>query len=129
MEQEELVSEVWQLSGVIGSVVPGILTWVNERVAFVTPQGKQFDVLLSEIKEVKYPFLRMGMGFDAVINGKKYKFSFSKPNPSAPELDDESGDQLLRSTHVGRAFDSYKTLRNIRSDKATTQQWKKILNG
>lgn len=125
--EQEVVSKVWQISGLIGNVIPGILIWSNGQVVFITPQGEQFNVPLAGIKEVKYPFLRMGMGFDAVVNGKKYKFSFCKPNPSAPELDDEAGDQLLRLTPAGRAVDSFKTLMNIGSDKATAKLWKEIL--
>ena len=127
--EKELVSKVWQLSGLIGSVIPGILIWNEGQVAFITQEGIQFNLPLAEIKDVKYPFLRMGLGFDAVVNGKKYKFSFSKPNPSAPELDDTTGDQLLRLINVGRFWDSIGTFKNLKADKATTKNWKAILNG
>ena len=127
--EQELVSKVWQISGLIGSVVPGLLTWHNGQVAFMTPDGLQFDVPLAEVKDVKWPFLRMGLGFDAVVNDKKYKFSFSKPNPSAPELDDTDGDQLLRLVHLGQFWDSIGTLKNLKADKTTTKAWKELLKG
>ena len=69
----------------------------------------------------------MGLGFDAVVNGKKYKFSFTKPNPSAPELDDTERDQLIRLFDTGRFWDSINTLRNLKADKATTKTWKELL--
>ncbi|HVE60181.1 MAG TPA: hypothetical protein VNA26_00060, partial [Chitinophagaceae bacterium] len=69
----------------------------------------------------------IGLGFDAVVNGKKYKFSFTKPNPSALELDDTATDRLLRHTDAGRLLDSIHTLRNVKTDKATTRAWKGIL--
>ena len=127
--EKELVSKVWQLSGLIGSVIPGILIWNEGQVAFITQEGIQFNLPLAEIKDVKYPFLRMGLGFDAVVNGKKYKFSFSKPNPSAAELDDTNGEQMLRLVHAGRFWDSIGTLKNLKADKATTKTWKAILKG
>ena len=125
--EQELVSKVWQLFGLVGRVIPGLLMWKNGQVTFLTEDGMQFNVPLAEVKNIKWPFLRMGLGFDAVVNGKKYKLSFTKPNPSAPELDDTLGDQLLRLTDQGRFFDSIKTLRNLKTDKATTKTWKEIL--
>lgn len=127
--ENKLVSKVWQLSGLIGTVTPGLLTWNEGQIAFITQEGVQFNLPLAEVKEVKWPFLRMGLGFDAVVNGKKYKFSFSKPNPSAPELDDTTGDQLLRLVHAGRFWDSIGTLKNLKADKSTTKTWKAILKG
>ena len=125
--EQELISKVWQLFGLVGRVIPGLLIWNNGRITFITEDGVQFNESLAEVKNIKWPFLRMGLGFDAVVNGKKYKFSFTKPNPSAPELDDTLGEQLLRLTDQGRFFDSIKTLRNSKTDKATTKTWKEIL--
>ena len=127
--EQKLVSKVWQISSLIGRVIPGILTWNQGQVAFITQEGVQFNVPLAEVKDVKWPFLRMGLGFDAVVNGKKFKLSFSKPNPSAPELDDTDGDQLLRYFDEGRLWDSIGTLSNLKADKTTTKAWKEILKG
>jgi len=127
--EKELVSKVWRIAGLIGSVVPGLLVWNNDQVAYISPEGLQFDAPLAELKEIKWPFLRMGLGFDTVVNGEKYKFSFSKPNPSAQELDDEAGDQFLRLLPMGRFWDSIGTIRNLKADKATTKAWKEILKG
>ena|SRR5688572_10969855 len=124
-----LVSKVWQIAGLIGRVTPGLLVWENEKVSYITEEGLQFNVPLSELKNVKWPFLRMGLGFDTIVNEKKYQFSFSKPNASAPELGDEIIDQLLRFTPGGRLWESINTLGNLKADKATTRQWKEILKG
>jgi hypothetical protein len=125
--EQEFVSKVWQFSSLIGKVTPGLLTWNNGQVAFITQEGVQFDVPFAEVKNVKWPFLRMGLGFDSIVNGKKYKFSFSKPNPSAPELDDSEGIQLLRLVDGGSFRELIGTLRNLKADKATTKTWKEIL--
>ena len=126
---DEIVSKVWQIHSLIGRVTPGLLVWKNGQVVFITAEGIQFNEPVQELKDVKWPFLRMGVGFDTVVNGKKYKFSFTKPNPSAPELDDTLADQLLRITEAGRFWDSIKTLSNLKADKATTKIWEKILKG
>jgi hypothetical protein len=126
---QQIISKVWQLSGLMGSVRAGLLVYDNGQVIYINDEGSQFSVPLAELKNIKWPFLRMGMGFDTVVNDKKYQFSFSKPNPSAPELDDTTADTYLRPLGVGKFWDAIGTLRNIKADKATTKQWKEILKG
>ncbi len=124
--EKDLISKAWRIKGLIGKVVPGVLVWNKREVAFITVEGIIFNVTLSEIKEIKWPFLRMGLGFDAIINGEKFKFSFSKPNPSAPEIEYKSGKPFPKVFFVTQNFDDL-SLRNIRADKATTKLWKRIL--
>jgi hypothetical protein len=127
--EQELVSRVWQIHGLFGKVTPGLLIKNNDRIQFVTEEGIQFDELITALKNIKWPFLRMGLGFDARVNGKKYQFSFAKPNPTAPELDDELLDQVIRFTDVGRIGEAVKSFKNLKEDKATTKKWKEILIG
>ena len=125
--EQQIISKVWQLSGLMGSVKAGLLTYDNGQVAYISEEGVQFEAPIVQLTNVKWPFLRMGMGFDTIVNGNKYQFSFSKPNPSAPELDDSTAERFLRSMSVGKFWDSLGTLRNIKVDKATTKQWKELL--
>ena len=124
---QQLISKVWQLAGIFGIVTPGVLIWDDGEVLYVTQAGTQFEVPLAKLKDVKWPFLRMGLGFDTLVNKKKYKFSFTKPNPSAPDLDDSVADQFIRSTRAGKLLDSIGTLTNLGADKSTTKIWKEIL--
>jgi hypothetical protein len=126
---QEIISKVWQIFGIFGRVVPGLLIYENGKVSYVTEEGVQFAVDIAELHQVKYPFLRMGMGFDTVVNGKKYQFAFSKPNPAAPELGDSNAEILLRGMGVGKFWNAIGTLSNIKQDKSTTRQWKELLNG
>jgi hypothetical protein len=125
--EQYLVSKVWHIHSLFGRVTPGLLLKQQERIRFITEEGIQFDEPLSSLTHIKWPFLRMGLGFDARVNGKKYQFSFAKPNPAAPELDDELMDQALRFTDIGRIDELLKTLRNLRADKETTKKWKEVL--
>lgn len=127
--EQELVSVVWQIHGLIGRVTPGLLIKNNDRIQFVTEEGIQFDEPVTGLTKISWPFLRMGLGFDALVNGKKYQFSFAKPNPTAPEFDDDLLDQVLRFTDIGRLAEAVKSLKNLKADKATTKKWKKILKG
>lgn len=124
----KLVSKVWQIHGLIGRVTPGILIYDKGRVKFITEEGVQFEEPITAMKNIKWPFLRMGLGFDVIVNDKKYKFSFAKPNPSAPELGDELIDQAFRFTDSGRLNEAIKSFKNLKADKATTKAWKEILS-
>ena len=125
--QGELVSKIWRIYGIVSEVTPGLLVWNNRLVSFITEEGKEFEVPVSEIKNIRWPFLRMGLGFDAEVNGEKYKLSFTKPNPTARELDDNLAEQIFRYIDIGKFIDSIKTLSNLKADKATVRKWKEIL--
>lgn len=126
---QELISRVWQIHGLIGQVTPGLLILDNAHIQFITEEGTQFHVPVTGLKNIKWPFLRMGLGFDAIVNEKKYQFSFAKPNPTAPELDDTLIEPILRFTDGGRLWEAVKSFKNLKADKQTTKEWKKVLKG
>ena len=123
----ELVSKVWKIASLFGKVTPGALIWKNNLVIFITEDGVQFQTSVAGITNLKWPFLRMGMGFDAVINGEKYKFSFAKPNASAPEIEIVKGNPYSSVVFAGQYFDDVSSLRDIKENKLTTKKWKEIL--
>ena len=123
----ELISKVWQVQGLVGKVVAGALVFKKEQVTYITEEGIQFSVPLAELKQIKWPFLRMGLGFDTVVNDRKYKFSFSKPNPSAPEINISRGSPFPNIVSAGQYFDDVSSLLDLKSDKATAKMWKEIL--
>ncbi|HQV54962.1 MAG TPA: hypothetical protein PLX17_05570 [Chitinophagaceae bacterium] len=125
---QELVSKVWKIAGLFGKVTPGVLIWKNNQVIFITEDGVQFQTSLSGITDIKWPFLRMGMGFDGVINGEKYKFSFAKPNAAAPEIEIVNGNPYPSVIFAGQYFNDISSLRDIKENKLTTKKWKEILS-
>lgn len=126
---QELVSKVWKIAGLVGKVEPGILVWKNNEILYITEEGIQFQTSIAGISNLKWPFLRMGMGFDAVINGQKYKFSFAKPNASAPEIEIVKGSPYPSVVFAGQYIDDVSSLRDIKENKLTTKSWKEILTG
>lgn len=125
--KQKLVSKVWNIKGLFGRVIPGILVWDNGRVIFITEEGIKFNVTLSQLTNIKYPFLRMGLGFDTVVNGEKFKFSFSKPNPGAPEIEIVNASPYPRAVFAGQYFNDISSLKDLKKDRATTREWKEIL--
>ena len=126
---EQLISKVWHIPSLIGNAVPGVLVWDKGKILFITEEGIQFNVPLAETKDIKWPFLRMGFGFNAVVNGKKYKFSFSKPNHSSPEINFTEGNPFPKVEFDGQYFYDLSSLGTIKADKNTTKKWKAILEG
>lgn len=125
---QEIVSKVWRMHGALSVADPGLLIFSEGKVSFVSPQGEHFKVPVSEIKDIKWPFLQFGYGFNATVNGEKYKFTFMKPN-TAPELNDSTLTQLSRFTQLGRGIDAFGTLAHMGKDKKTAKQWKALLAG
>ena len=126
--EQQIFSKVWHSKGPFTIATPGLLILENNNVSFVTEMGEQFKVPLTEIKEVKWPFILFGLGFKALINGKKYTLTFMK-GPSDPELDDTTLDLLSRVTTVGRGLDSIATLANWGKSKQAAKEWKVVLGG
>jgi len=126
--EQDLTSKVWQIGGIFSSAKPGYLVLNDGKMAFVNQQGEQFNVPLSEVKEVKWPGLQMGFGFNAVVQGNKYKFTFMKPN-GAPEMGDSGLSQLARYTRVGMAMDSISALAKWGDSKKSAKAWKEVLGG
>lgn len=127
--QNQLISKVWRLEGLIGKVEAGILVWDAGHVLYITEGGIEFNVPLSSVSNIKWPFLRMGFGFDAIINDTKYKFSFSKPNHNAPDIDVVPGKPYPSVHFVGQFSHDMSSLGTMKEDKATTRQWKELLTG
>ncbi|MEO7309656.1 MAG: hypothetical protein ABIX01_04615 [Chitinophagaceae bacterium] len=127
--QQEIESKVWQTHGIFGGSTPGLLSLAEGYISFITPDGVQFHEPLTEVKEVKWPFIRMGLGCSAVVRGKKYSISFGKPNAYAAELDDSTLTQVSRLTGVGRTVDSISTLGKLGSYRKIAKQWRAALGG
>lgn len=79
--EQELISKVWQLHGALalGGVTPGLLILKEAKISFISAEAEQFNVPVSEMKEVSWPFYQFGLVFTAVVNEKKYRFSFAEP--------------------------------------------------
>lgn len=125
--ETKFISKVWDIPKLIGNAIPGILVWDNGKILFITEEGIQFNVRREDLLAVKWPFLRMGFGFDTIVNGKKYRFSFSKPNHSSPDIDYTQGSPYPKVFWAGQGFRDLSSLGTIKTDRATTRKWKEIL--
>lgn len=123
--EKELISNVWAMSGWIVSYTPGILTLKGGLVSFVTAKGEQFSTPLTEIKNVKWPKMQMGVGVHLDVNGKTYKFTFMKPRGQ------DSLDPYMM-TDVGRitgGISAINSLIHMKEYKVVAKEWREIVGG
>jgi len=126
--EQELVTKVWQMGGLLSTPIPGLLILSDGHISFVTAEGEQFGVPVAELKDVKWPFLQFGLGFNTTVNNKQYKFTFMKPNGAA-DIDSSAIDGLTAFSRIGRGIDAIATLSKWGSNKQAAKQWKAVLEG
>lgn len=81
-EDGSFSSAVWLLKGITGSIL-GYLELENDRLVF-TIEGRQiFDVPLSQVSDIVFPWYYFGGGVKFRVGENKYRLSFVEPN-SAP---------------------------------------------
>jgi hypothetical protein len=82
-----MLTQVWRLTGLTGSE-PGHLEMRAGRLIY-TPTDRStpgFDVPLSEVTEVNFPWHYFGGGFKMRIGADKYRFSFVEPHNDAADI-------------------------------------------
>lgn len=82
MTGEALCTPVWLLVGITRSV-PGVLELADGHFAFTTEEGRVFDVPISAVSEVKFPWYYFGGGVKFKIGADSYRLSFVRPNDAS----------------------------------------------
>ena len=115
--EEEIVSRIWLLHGALalGGYEEGLLKFSNGNVSYITEDGEQFNVLLSEVKDIKWPFYQFGLTFTTVIREKKYRFAFADPFPTR------------RTAFLIDRFSSFLTdINGLTTGRDAAKKWKAI---
>jgi hypothetical protein len=100
MTKKSLFTSAWLLKGITGSV-SGSLELKNKRLIYVTDDGQRlFNVPLSEVRDIIFPWYYFGAGVKLRIGANKYRFSFIEPYS-------ESG--VLAACDVGKEWKSLLT--------------------
>ena len=72
-------TRVWRLIGLRGSE-PGFLELSGGRLKYEPDDGPGFDVPLSDISGVTFPWYYFSGGFKLRVRGEEYRFSFVEPH-------------------------------------------------
>lgn len=122
---EEIVSKIWEMNDPLAltGVKEGLLILKEGNVSFVTEGAVEFNVPITEMKDVKWPFYEMGLSFTVHVNGKKHRFIFSDPVASAANnIIGKIPISLIKLAAVSIELDA------ISVGKEAAHQWKAILN-
>jgi hypothetical protein len=79
MARNDYASHAWLLKGITGSV-PGWLDLDAGRLRFASEEEMVFDVALSEVSQVVFPWYYFGGGMKLRAAGVPFRLSFVKPN-------------------------------------------------
>ena len=120
---KELATNVWQMSGFIKSYTAGILILKEGMVSFITANGEQFKVPLTDIKNTKWPALQLGYGVHLDVNGKTYKLTFIQP-PGENSLDPG---MITGIGRIAAGVESINTLTHLKDYKSHANEWKEVL--
>lgn len=76
-----MISQVWLLSGLTGSE-PGHLELQSGRLIYtpIDELRRGFDVPLTEVSDVAFPWHYFSGGFKMQIGGEQFRFSFVQPH-------------------------------------------------
>ena len=100
--------------------LPGILESGGGRFAFTTDEQRVFDVPLSEVTDVKFPWYYFGGGVKFKIGTAGYRLSFVQPN----DADDIPFDLISRTEFGDPAA---RSTAGIREGRQAGEAWKLIL--
>jgi hypothetical protein len=78
MSNDTLRTSAWLMTGITGST-PGVLELAGGRLTFETDQRRLFDVPLTAVSGVKFPWYYFGGGVKLNIGPDHYRFSFVQP--------------------------------------------------
>ena len=94
VNRRNLCTPAWLLTGIV-SRVPGVLELEGGRLAFVTTQRRLFEVAVSEMSDVSFPWYYFGGGIKFRIGDERYRVSFVEPG--------DTGD-IVEGRRAGKAW-------------------------
>lgn len=80
-------SRAWLLIGLFGNE-SGVLDLSEGRLAFSGERGTRFDVPLSEVRAVAFPWFYFGGGLQLTAGGRSYRFAFVRPTAEGGRIAD-----------------------------------------
>jgi hypothetical protein len=122
----QLRTDAWLLKGITGSV-PGELKLVRGRLTLKTTDGTMFDVPLSQVGRVRFPWYYFGAGVKLSVDDRRWRISFVRPNQQGGGFDSARtaeglGSEGLAAAGAARGF------REIGEGRRAGKAWKVVLS-
>ena len=86
-DDDAFSTSAWLLVGITGSV-HGVLELDDGRLAFTIEERSVFNVPLSEVRDVKFPWYYFGGGIKFRIGADRYRLSFVLPTGQGGDIGD-----------------------------------------
>ena len=116
-------SDAWLLEGITVSI-PGSLELQNGRLRYATYEKLIFDVPLSEVTAVKFPWYYFGGGVKLQAAGKPYRLSFVIPNGA-----EYAGARALAYFgNPAALIVAAEKIGDIKDGRSRGRQWREILS-
>ena len=124
-----LVSPAWLIGGLRN--VPGYLATAQGGLTFVS-DTPVFDVPLSSVSDVSWPWWWFGGGVELTAAGQRWKITFVRPNgmpPPHPSMLDTGVGVFGLLTGTWHDIDAMRGLADVRSGRTAGRQWREVLPG
>lgn len=124
MTTDAYLTPAWLLIGLTRSA-PGVLEYADGRLAYSNEDGRVFDVPLSEVTAVKFPWYYFSGGVKFTVGTEPYRLSFVRPNDAS----DIPG-RLLAGSEAGAPFallTAGRKVLDIGEGRRAGKAWKAIL--
>jgi hypothetical protein len=127
MKQETMRSVAWLLKGLTGST-PGVMTLAQGKLSFYTEEGCVWDVALSEIKAVEFPWYYFDGGLKLQIGAQWHSVSFVRPN-DADHITDRAIIEMVGGLAGGAiaALTVGQKVRDIGTGRQAGKAWREVL--
>lgn len=99
-EEGNYFSSAWLLEGITGAVY-GHLELTNGRLSFTVGEKQIFNVPLSEVKDVVFPWYYFSGGVKFRIGAEKYRMSFVQPGEQGSIIDGRQTGKAWKSLLQG----------------------------
>jgi hypothetical protein len=123
-----LATPAWLMSG-WGCTVAGVLVAGDGRLSFLTEEGLRFDVPVTEVTDVTWPWHWFGGGVRLHAAGVPYKITFVLPAGAAEPAPSLMEAGMSRVATVAGAVPPHPLAgsRDVRHGRCAARLWKEVL--
>jgi len=122
LASDSFVSDAWILQGMTVSI-PALLEHDKGRLRCVTEDRVEFDVALSDVKNVVFPWYYFGGGVKLQAGGTPFRLSFVVPNGA----EYASAKLLADMGNAGSLVVVGSKAHDITSGRAAGRRWRELL--
>jgi hypothetical protein len=126
---QALVSPAWLIGGLRN--VPGYLATAQGGLTFVS-DTPVFDVPLSQVTDVSWPWWWFGGGLKLTAAGQRWKITFVRPNgmpPPHPSMLETGAGVFGLLTGTWHDIHALRGLADVRSGRSAGKRWREVLPG